>query len=159
MRKLPGQSIVETTIAAGLIMVCFVAALSLLNYTIKQNTYARQLSVANKYAYQAADWLRAEKSLLGWTDFTAKLVTDAAGSNTVSYCLITLPAPTIAAFTTLAKGACSSTNYITGTTITRELTLNLASRASGIISGVITTSWQANDTRTTSLELELTQWN
>src|SRR5690242_14672897 len=86
-----GQSIVEVVIATTLISIGIIAALSLSNYSAKQNTYSKALNDATTLNNQAADWLRSQKTQVGWATLVDKLETDSAGARS-TYCLSSLPA-------------------------------------------------------------------
>ncbi len=144
MKVKKGQSIVEVVIAAALISVAIISALSLMNYSQKQTNSAKTLAEATKYNYQAADWLRAQKNDLGFAEI--------AGKTAGIYCLNTLPAALP------APGACNAGAYIAGTFFTRQLTLDNTGATGGIIKATITTSWLEKTAHTTSIELELNQW-
>jgi Tfp pilus assembly protein PilV len=148
MIKLKGQSIVETVIAAALISVAILAALSLSIYSQKQSTYAKNLAEATKYASQGADWLRSQRSLLGWTTMT---------TSSGVYCLNTIPvAPND--FTSLSPGTCANNSYITGTSFVRQINVDTTNIVNGTLKITVSVTWQDTTTHSTSLETELTQW-
>lgn len=151
-----GQSIVEVVIATTLISIGIVAALSLANYSARQNTYAKLVNEATSYNNQAADWLRAERVRLGWGEFTAKLTSDSAGS-AVAYCLVSLSLASVD-FTSLAPGNCNPTDYIVGTIFVRELIVDLDSLGDGQLTATVTTSWQDKTIHRIPLVTELSQW-
>ena len=148
MIKLTGQSIVETVIAAALISVAILAALSLSVYSQKQSTYAKNLAEASKYASQGADWLRSQRSLLGWTTMT---------TSSGLYCLNTLPTSPND-FTSLTPGACANNSYIAGTTFTRQINVDNSNVVNGTLKITVSVTWQDSTVHSTSLETELTQW-
>jgi Tfp pilus assembly protein PilW len=144
-----GTSIIEIVIAAALISVAIIAALSLTNHSQKQNNFARGLAEATKYNTQAADWLRSQRDILGWA-------TIAATPNNV-FCLNSLPAD----FNSLpTPGACGAATYITGTRYQRQITLtsSAADKANGIVKITIDVTWEEQLTRHTTTEMELTSW-
>lgn len=154
MIKLPGQSIIETVIAAALISVAILAAISLSVYSQKQSSYAKYLAEATKYASQAADWLRTERDLVGWGTLADKVTSDGSPA---TYCLNNLPVSP-SDFTSLTPGSCASGSYIPQTTFIRQITADTGSQASGVIKLTITLSWQDSALHTTSQEMELTKW-
>jgi Tfp pilus assembly protein PilV len=148
MIKLSGQSIVETVIAAALISVTIITALSLSVYSQKQSTYAKNLVEASKYAAQGADWLRAQRALLGW---------DGMAASSGTYCLNTIPtAPND--FTSLSSGSCSPNTYIDSTIYTRQINVDNSRASSGSIKITVTVIWTDSTSHATSLEAELTKW-
>lgn len=158
MKLKSGTSIIEVVIAAALIAVAIISALSLANYSQKQNTYARDLAEATKYASQAADWLRSERNSLGWSTLSDKAQTDQAG-NIALYCLNDLPsAAADSDFLDLTTGECSPMSYITGTRFVREISVDTTDSATGILRILITVSWMEQLERQANIEMELTQW-
>lgn len=84
---LAGQTILETVIAATLIAVAVVAAISLSTNTQKETSYSRDLSIATKYNSQVVDWVRSVRNDLGWAAFYDKI----DGDSTATYCLSAIP--------------------------------------------------------------------
>lgn len=153
-----GTSIIEVVIAAALISVTIISALSLSNHSQKQNTYARDLAEASKYTAEAADWLRTERSELGWATMAAKVESDDAVGDSI-YCLSSLPsALNETDFTTLAANTCAETDFIPGTIFQREIRINPPAPGSSILQATIVVTWVEKETRQASLEVELTQW-
>ena len=143
MKITRGTSIIEIVIAAALISMAIIAALSLANHSQKQNTYARDLAEATKYTTQAADWIRAQRSSLGWATLAAK------GDGI--YCLNTVPAD----FSLIQDGDCDAGDYIPNTLFDRTITLNNTGTALQV---TITVNWQDSTTRQATIQMELTQW-
>ncbi|MBP9669992.1 hypothetical protein KBD75_01175 [Candidatus Woesebacteria bacterium] len=139
-----GTSIIEIVIAAALISISIIAALSLTNQSQKQNTYAKGLAEATKYANQAADWIRNERNNLGW-----------ATLNTIdngSYCLSDFPSD----FTQIEAGECGATDYIPNTKFRRNVEIN---KTVDTINLVITIIWTEQVERQAKIEMELTSWH
>lgn len=139
-----GTSIIEIVIAASLISMAVIAALSLTNRSQKQSSYSRNLAEATKYATEASDWIRNERSNLGWA--TMSSLSDGV------YCLNYLPAD----FTLISSGSCLAGEYITGSTLYQR-TLDLT-KTSNSIKFNIQVSWQENIQRQATIEMELSQW-
>lgn len=139
-----GTSIIEVVIAATLISVAVIAALSLTSQSQKQNTYARSLAEATKYATQAADWIRNERNNLGF----ATVDTLAEGD----YCLNTFPAT----ITEMAAGNCDTNSYILATNFKREVTIT---KTADTINVVVRITWMDKVERQTKIEMELTSWH
>lgn len=155
MRTKRGQSIVEVVIAAALISVGIIAALSLANYSQKQTASAKNLGAANRYNDQAADWLREQKNLLGWETLAAKASQDDVANHAI-YCLYDLPrAPDT--FTDLTPGACAADKYIPGTQFVRELNIDTTSQASGSLKFTLTNAWKEATTHSITSEFKLLQ--
>ncbi len=156
MKIASAQSLVETVIAAGLIAIGIVAAMSLSTRSEAQTNYAKQLAEANRYAVQAQDWYRTNRTYHGWSAITAKIVAD-AGANTATYCLTSTPSDPDEFFS-IGAGTCDATDLIPNTRFTRQVTVNTARVDEGILSLTISISWPDKTTRTTNLEMELTKW-
>lgn len=156
MKTKPGQSIIETVVAAGLISVALIAALSLGTRSESQTNYAKKLAEATKYATQAGDWLRTNRHQLGWATIASQAVADAT-SNVAIYCLDTLPNGA-SNFTSLLPGPCSETSYISGTNFIREISIDTTNVATGTLQIDIRLSWLDKTTRTSTIEMELNSW-
>lgn len=152
-----GQTILEVIIATTLISMAVIAALSLINQSQKSSTYSKLLDEATALNNQAADYLRNQKSYHGYATLADKITLDASTTH-ATYCLSSLPA-TPEEFLTLSPGTCGPTDYVANTIFRRDLTVATADLDSGIIRATITTNWEDSQTRTTFLDLELTQWN
>lgn len=152
-----GTSIIEVVIAAALISISVIAALSLSNHSQKQNTYARDLAEASKYLAEASDWLRTERDELGWATIADKVETDVAVGDS-TYCLNTLPSSISLDFTTLPASSCDPSEFILGTVFQREITLDPPVPNSGVLKATIAVRWLEKVEREATLEMELTQW-
>lgn len=153
-----GTSIIEVVIAAALISISVIAALSLANHSQKQNTYARDLAEASKYIAEGADWLRTERDELGWATMAAKVEEDDAVGDT-SYCLNSLPTSQEQTdFTNLTPSSCDPTDFIPGTIFQRQVVIDPPAAGSGILKATIVVTWSDNIAREATLEMELTQW-
>lgn len=150
-----GQSIIEVVIAATLISIGMVAALSLSNYSTRQNTYAKYINQTTSYNNQAGDWLRSEKARLGWNQFAAKLTGD--GGPLVTYCLPNADLTGVD-FLTLNAGNCGAADLIPNTFMTRSLSFDLGNIGNGKINLTVTTSWTDKTTHNLSLTMEISQW-
>ena len=144
MKILRGTSIIEILIATAMIGLVILSAMSLINRSQSQNTYARNLSEATKYATQAADWVRQQRDILGWTTLASKDVGP--------YCLTNLPTD----FNSLpTPGACDSSDYLANIFF-RQITLDTSTP--NVLKVTITVSWSEQVPRETSIEMELTPW-
>lgn len=153
-----GTSIIEIVIAAALISVAIISALSLANYSQKQNSYARGLAEATKYTTQAQDWIRSQRESLGWATIAAKAVADDV-ANVATYCIQALPTTAGGTdFTDLTSGACQSTDYIAGTLYRRELKVDTTGQGSGVLKITVIVTWMEEIERQATVETELTQW-
>lgn len=150
-----GQSIVETVIAAALISIALIAALSLSTRSERQTSYARNSAEATKYASQAGDWFRTQRNSLGWATLVAKAQAESV-NNLAVYCLNSIP--NNFDDLSLATGECDSLAYIPNTYFTRAVVVDTSLAATGILKVTVSVSWQEKSIRQTTLELELTSW-
>ena len=151
-----GQSILEVVIATTLISMGVIAALSLTNQSQKSSNYAKTLDAATAYNNQLADYLRNQKSLLGYATLEELFVGHSAGG-VVTYCIDTIPADSTA-FLALTPGICGDTDLIAGTTFKRQMEVDVTGSGSGSITATITTSWTDNTVRSAVLNMELSKW-
>ncbi len=155
MKLLKGGSIVEVIVASALISVAVIAALSLMNHTQKQNSYAKGLAEATKYGSQSLDWLRTQRDIVGWAIIADKVTSDGSPA---TYCLSTIPFSTTR-FTDVAAGACGTTDFIPSTIFIREITIDSSDAANGTLTITSKVRWQEKIMRETSVETELSRWN
>lgn len=139
-----GTSIIEIVIAASLISMAVIAALSLANQSQKQNSYAKNLSEATKYATQGADWIRNEKNTLGWS--TINTLSDG------TYCLNDFPLD----MTAIQSGSCDSASHVDSTIFTREIEMV---KSVDTINITVIVSWIEQVKRQATIELELSSWH
>lgn len=166
MIKLNGSSILEIIIATALISIAIIAALSLMNNSQKQNTYARDLAEATKYATQAAEWLRTERDRIGWASIASKVNLDAinAGSANSVYCLNIIPnveTPDYANFSDLVAETCADNDYIPSVptnVFQRELNINTTNPDKLNITITVTWPWVEGTKHQAKIEMELAQW-
>ena len=166
MIKLKGSSILEIIIATALISIAIIAALSLMNNSQKQNTYARDLAEATKYATQAAEWLRTERDRIGWGSIVSKVNQDAlsTGSTNSVYCLNFLPnieALDYKDFTDLIPETCADNDYIPSVptnVFQRELSINTTNPDKLNITITVSWPWTKDTKHQAKIEMELAQW-
>ncbi len=139
-----GTSIIEIVIATTLISIAIIAALSLTSRSQKQNSYARDLAQATKYATQAVDWIRSERDRHGYDT----IYTISEGP----YCLNILPSD----FLVMEPGICNDNTHIPDTLFQREINLTKTAEAMNI---VVSVSWFDTDVRQAKIEMELTSWH
>lgn len=153
-----GTSIIEVVIATALISVAIISALSLANYSQKQNKYARDLAEATKYASEGADWIRTERNNLGWASIASKTQADQS-NNLATYCLDSLPsASNNQDFLDLTPGECQASNFIPTTRYLRVMTVDTSNISNGILKILLVVSWMEDLERQATIELELSQW-
>lgn len=145
MKLLRGTSIIEVLVATAMISMAVLATLALVNRSQSQNTYAKNLAEATKYASQTADWIRTERNSLGWATIASKGVGP--------YCLNDFPPD----FNNLpSPGACASADYILDTFFQRQITLDKS--VPGVVKIIIVVAWQEQSPRQATIEMELTEW-
>lgn len=148
-----GNTIIEVLIAATMISIAILAALSLSSNSQKQTDFSRDLHLASTYNDQTLDWLRNMRTLLGWYEFIDAISAD--GSGTVTYCLTTLPA-TSSEFLSLTAGSCAGA-LIPGTNLSRDLSLTPQGSPIDSVYALVTTSW-AGGQHSSFAETTLTKW-
>jgi type II secretory pathway pseudopilin PulG len=114
MKSQKGQSLFEVVLALGVITAITVGIVSLTVNAMRNAAFSKNKTLAGRYAQEATEWLRSERDY----DFDA-FVNHVPGISSVTYCLPSLPANHIWP----ASGACSSSNYISGTTLLRKVVL------------------------------------
>lgn len=138
-----GTSIIEVVIATALISVAIIAALSLTNQSQKQNTYAKNLAAAGKYATQASDWIRAQRDISGWATIYAL--------DDGTYCLNSFPQD----ISLIEPGSCAGNSFLDATIYQRQVELT---KSADSINLKITVKWMDNIERQATIEMELTSW-
>lgn len=153
-----GTSIIEIIIATALIGMAIIAALSLMNHSQKQNSYARNLAEATKYTSQAAEWVRQERNRLGWATIANKIESDGVAN---VYCLNTLPGqenPDYPDFTFLLPEPCADLDYIPDTLYQRAMSVVTDPLNPNLLKFTISVTWMEKEQRQATIELELSQW-
>lgn len=151
-----GNTIIEVLIAATLISVAILAALSLSSKTQKQSDFSRDLNLATVHNSASLDWLRTMRSQLGWASFVNELDLDTAG-NSLIYCLNSLPSDTVGFTALTASSGCTTSQVMTGTAFQRELQFTLSGNPYNQVDVTATTYWEAR-ARSISAETLLTDW-
>ena len=77
--------VIFTIVVIGMVLGALITAV---NYGLSNAQYARNKALATKYGQEAVEWLRNERSFLGWSEFYAK----ACSVSGCAYCVDTLPA-------------------------------------------------------------------
>lgn len=161
MKIKKGTSIIEIVVAAALISVAIISALSLTNHSQKENKYSRDLAEATKYATQGADWMRTQRDIVGWSTIRAKALDDDI-SNIATYCLNFLaPLTTVETepnFTDVAPGTCDPSDKIFSSIFQRTMTIDTSEEGSGILKITLTVTWLEKEIRQANVIMELTQW-
>jgi len=101
-----GQSMFEILFAFAIMALVVVAIVGMATVSIRNSSYSRNKTLAEKYAQEANEWLREQRDT-SWPDFADNV-------NALPYCMNNL------GFSTL--GVCSD-NVIAGTPLSREVTL------------------------------------
>lgn len=149
------MTILETVIAATLVAVSIVAAISLSTNTQKETAYSRNLSLANKYNAGALDSLKQLRSSMGWLAFIGELEGD-GGSPT--YCFSTLPSSStaFAALTAKSPSDCAA-DLIEGTSFYRVASLTVSNPPNSV-SVTVTTYFGGDSSRSVATEATLTNY-
>lgn len=149
------MTILETVIAATLVSVAIVAAVSLSTNTQKETSYARDLSLATKHNAGALDWLKRLRAEMGWFAFVREVQED-GGSPT--YCVSVMPDTSVgfAALSSSSESACSG-EVIAGTSFYRVARLTLGSPPD-YVDVVITTYFGGDSNRSVATETRLSNY-
>ena len=153
IKKKKGNTIIEVLIAATLIAVAILAALSLSSSSQKQTDYSRDLHLSSTYNDQSLDWLRNMRTIMGFASFVEAVQAD--GSGTVTYCLDTLPSTETEFINKIAQGCGAS--MIPGTNLIRTIQLTPSGSPTDTIYAKVTTSW-SDGTHETIAETKITKW-
>ncbi len=101
-----------------------------------------------------ADWLRSEKTTLGWQTFIDIIQAD--NPSLVTYCFNSLPND-LSSFENLDNANCPTNSFISNTNFQRQATFNLSEANNGLITVDLTTSWQDNTTHQVTTQIKLSQ--
>lgn len=128
-----GQSLFEVVLALGVMTAITIGIVSLTVISIRNASFSKNKTLAGRFAQEATEWLRSERDY-NFNTFIGHV----PGTSSVTYCLPSLPTNHIWP----ASGACSSSNYITGTILLRKVVLT-KSTPSGktIIEADVVVSW------------------
>ncbi|OGM13703.1 hypothetical protein A3A76_02585 [Candidatus Woesebacteria bacterium RIFCSPLOWO2_01_FULL_39_23] len=124
-----GQSMVEVVFAIGIAAIILTTVVSVSVSSVRNSTFSKLNSQANRYAQDLSEWLRRQRDL-DWATFKAK-----ANTTGITYCFKT-PNPTAWP----ASGVCGSSDFMTGTKFIRQAKLSLPSTDPLVLSEV-TVSW------------------
>lgn len=152
-----GQSILEILIAVAVTAVLLVSLLSLGTTSVKTSTYSRDLNLATKFSNQVADWLRNQRTEIGWVSFTEILINH---GNEFTLCLNDFP-NNISEFGLIVPGNCNYAGgeLISGTSFWREAHFNLTTVNDGTIKATIHTHWIGAKEYKAEIETIIGQWN
>lgn len=112
-----GQSLFEVVIALAVISLLLVGLINVTTISVRNSSFSRNNTLANRYAQEAVEWFRGERDF-NWVTFLAHATASNAHANT--YCLDSLgwsdtgacvnePIPTTP-FTRQALFACYTNN-------------------------------------------------
>ena len=134
-----GQSLFELVVAIAVSALIMVAIVTLAVNSIQNSVFSKNKALAATYAQQATEWLRGQRNssidtfMTNANDLTA---TDPV-THKVTWCL---RGPKI--LTWDKRGACSSTDFITGTSFKRQVAFSAdASAGKTIFETDVTVSW------------------
>ena len=146
-KYLLGQTLLEAVVAISLVTLILSAIVSAINFSLSNTQYARNKALATKYAQEVVEWLRQQRESLGWSDF----YNQATDTQRV-YCLNSLASWPV-------SGSCAGGSVISGTSMTRQATLDGNAGNRDRVSINILITWPQGS-RTASVELDtyLTQW-
>jgi hypothetical protein len=123
--KKPGQILTELLIALGVATVAVVAMVQLATRSLSNASFSKSQSQATAYASAGGEWLREQRTTLGWDQFVTK-----ASATGVTYCINDL---------TWVPGTCG-TQDIGDTGFSREVSVVQLSPV--LIETTVTTTWE-----------------
>jgi Tfp pilus assembly protein PilV len=149
-----GQTMVEILIAMTVVTVVMVAVVSRAIDAVKSAQFARNKSLATRYAQEGVEWGRLQRDAMGWESFSGLLT---AGS-IQQYCLIDITAD----IDSMTVDACGSGDEITGTHFQRQVDLTLTDVAgeNDYVYVEVRVSWEdAIGTHNARLQTNLSEWS
>lgn len=136
-----GQSLYEVVFAIGIAAVILIALVALATVSVRNTTFSKNKAIATELSEEALEWLRSEK-VADWGAFAARDGT---------WCLPDLN------WGTAGFGGCSSTDYVNGTRIVREIIINVESADTILMT--IELSWQdSQGSHEVNSETYFTKW-
>jgi type II secretory pathway pseudopilin PulG len=85
--KTYGLTLIEVVIAVVVVVTVLVAFMSVLTKSLQNIEFSKNKAKATKYAQEGMEWLRSERSGIGWSDFFDKICTNCINDDEVNYCL------------------------------------------------------------------------
>lgn len=147
-----GESLFEVVIALGVISLIIIGVVLLTSISVRNSTYARNNTQANRFAQELAEWLRTERDTR-WNTF----VTRASPGPGTTWCLNSLSWPA-------SPGSCSATSFIAGSIFQREAVLISTviiggSSITDTVEAEVRVRWvDGQGTHTVRSSIQLTDW-
>lgn len=148
-----GFTMVEVLVAVAVVAMVMTAVVSGVSFSVKNTRYARDKSLAVRYAQESLEWVRRMRDENGWGVFYADVSAD---GGTVVYCLSDLPS-VYTEFANLNNSVCDANDVIGGDTIfLREMELVVGATDIAVEVGV---SWdEGGDTKEVVQRTTLRDW-
>ena len=144
-----GQSLFEVVLAIAVIALISVAVINASVTAIRNNSFSKSSTDANKYTEEAMEWLRRRRDD-NWNSLASH-----ANSGGRDWCLDEpLPEPGEG---WVGGSGCAEDEYVTGSKYVRELTLT--QETEGIILAEVTVTWtDAQGSHTINTSTRFTDW-
>ena len=152
-----GQTLIEIMVAIAIITMVLLAVVSRSVEAVRNANFARNQSLATRFAQEGVEWVRIQRDRLRWGGLEAAL-----SLNPAVYCLPVLDQP----ITGLSIGTACDINLdsdnIPGTIFDRQVTINYFTGAVGegdYIEIEVSVSWQDSiGTHESLMETRLSEW-
>jgi Tfp pilus assembly protein PilV len=154
--QVKGQSLFEVMFALVLVTLVIVAVVGLATVSVRNNLYAKNNTLAKRYAQEVMEWLRKKRDAGPWAVFW-----NYAGSGSENvYCLPTLDSNFTPGSWSLGAGvsSCADDEYINNTVYLRELRL-LQEGTNDKVKATVTVTWtDSKGQHSVPIVSEFTKW-
>ena len=141
-----GQGLFELVVAMGIGVLVMTSLVKLITVSIKNTTFAKNQSLATRYAQEGIEWIRGQRDV-SWST----LLTYSSDDANPTWCINTLNWNT--------HSVCSST--ISSTIFSRKLTLDKTSNSNvDLIEATVVVDWpDGNITHNSKVSIQLSNRN
>ena len=144
--RMLGQGLFELVVAMGIGVLVMTSLVKLITVSIKNTTFAKNQSLATRYAQEGIEWIRGQRDV-SWST----LLTYSSDDANPTWCINTLDWNT--------HSVCSST--ISSTIFSRKLTLDKTSNSNvDLIEATVVVDWpDGNITHNSRVSIQLSNRN
>lgn len=151
-QKVSGQSLFEVLFAIAIAAVVMVSVVSLASNSLRNTLSTRDNTLANRYAQELAEWLRAYRDANDWED---DFIPQSSLGGSV-WCAPSLPTNT--STWDLDSGACPANATISGTIFLRQVTLTKSSDDSTVTAAILVTWTDSQGSHQVQTVTRFTNW-
>lgn len=147
-----GQTLIEILIAVAIVVLVLVAVVSRVVEAVSSANFARNQTLATRFAQEGVEWARSQRDTLGWASFSPYIL------GTKTYCLPDLSQN----FKDLTAVSCSPGATIPGTIFLREIQFIYTAPGGQepYVNVKVTVSWQDRvGGHQSVLATRLSRWN